>query len=59
VILIDNYVFNKDEVLMIYKDQNMNLEDGIRVVFKDETKGSYFFAGCELDEIRYIGSDKE
>lgn len=55
MIIIGNYVINKDEIIMIYNDKNMDLQDGIRIVFKDKNIKDIFLIDYDIDDIQLRG----
>lgn len=55
MIIIGDYVINKDEVIMIYNDKNMDLQDGVRIVFKDKNIKDIFLIDYDIDDIQLRG----
>lgn len=55
MIIIGDYVINKDEIIMIYNDKNMDLQDGVRIVFKDKNIKDIFLIDYDIDDIQLRG----
>ena len=55
MIIIGDYVINKNEIIMIYNDKNMDLQDGVRIVFKDRNIKDIFLIDYDIDDIQLRG----
>lgn len=57
MIIIGDYVINKNEIIMLYNDKNMDLKDGLRIVFKNENVKDIFLEDYDIDDIQLRGDD--
>lgn len=57
MIIIGDYVINKNEIIMLYNDKNMDLKDGLRIVFKNENVKDIFLEDYNIDDIQLRGDD--
>lgn len=55
MIIIGDYVINKNEIIMIYNDKNMDLQDGVRIIFKDKNIKDIFLIDYDIDDIQLRG----